>query len=445
MKNFYVRFTISITAVILLLLLGTYCLYRSYYFTGIGSFLVVGTIIWNCFSYTKRIQKDIHFFLNNTQNNDDSIEIKINNYGQPFQLFFQTYKNIIESRSSLSEENHHLQQLLLTILDKTSAGIIVIPKPIETHTKIRYINRSAQNLLNIPPLNSWQRITDLVPSLKTSITEIENGGKIFLTISEDKQFSIEGQLIISNNQSLLLLTLQDIKSEMDSKETDSWNKLIQVMTHEILNSLTPINTMSFVLEGLAKQEELNEEDKEDLQIASRTISNRSKGLMQFVQDYRKVAELPIPQKIKIRILPFLENILHLFQKELQQNNIQFELSCPDDQDVFWADQNQIEQAIVNLLANAIHAVNMQTQPQIHLKVQHQMDALQILVSDNGKGITAEQQTQIFVPFYTTRNEGSGIGLSVVRNIMRMHNGTVNVQSQGENQGSTFILNFPYKY
>ncbi|WP_447639888.1 MULTISPECIES: sensor histidine kinase [Chitinophagaceae] len=445
MKNFYIRTTVSIVAIILLLLLGIFCLYKAYYFTGIGSFFLAALALWRCIHFTNQIKRDIQFFLNNTRTKDDAIEIKINNYGPPFQLFFQAYQSIVHNQKQLAEENFNLQQLLLTILDKTSAGFIVVPLERTQETKILYINRAAQNLLGIPRLSNWERVLELVPELQLSTQRIADGGKTFVSISENRQVSMESQIILSDNKSLLLLTLQDIKSEMDVKETDSWNKLIHVMTHEILNSLTPINTMSFILEGLAKQERIDAEDKEDLKTASATIANRSKGLMQFVRDYRKVAELPIPAKSKILVKPFLQNIVHLFHKELEQKNIQFQFTCMDEHEVFWVDKNQIEQAVINLLSNAIHAVKNQSSPLIQLKVQHYMDSLQIVVSDNGKGITAEEQAQIFVPFFTTRSEGSGIGLSVVRNIMRMHKGTVTAQSTGENKGSIFILNFPYKY
>lgn len=445
MKNFYARIVVSIITIILFLLTGIFCLYKAYYFTGIGCFSLVALVFWNCFHYANQIKRDVQFFLNNAQTKDDTVEIKINHYGPPFQLFFEAYQSIADNQKHLTEENFNLQQLLQTILDKTSAGFIVVPMETTADTKVLYINRSAQALLNIPQLSSWERILELVPELRINIQKTNGGGKTFLNLSENRQISMESQIILSNQQSLLLLTLQNIKSEMDVKETDSWNKLIQVMTHEILNSLTPINTMSFILEGLAKQEHIDDEDKEDLKTASATITNRSKGLMQFVQDYRKVAELPVPTKTKILVQPFLQGITHLFHQEFERNHIQFQLVCVDENIAFWADRHQIEQAIINLLSNAIHAVKQQATPTIQLKVQHYMDFLQIVISDNGKGITAEEQAQIFIPFYTTRNDGSGIGLSVVRNIMRMHNGSVTAYSPGENQGSIFSLNFPYKY
>jgi two-component system, NtrC family, nitrogen regulation sensor histidine kinase NtrY len=445
MKNFYARISLSIFSISTLLILSIICLNKSYYLTAISLIIIAILVIWNIFIFNKRIEKDIQLFLQNAKSKDDSLQIATNNYGKPFQLFFQTYKTILESQHTTTEENFQLQQLLSTILDKTTTGFIVIRKSQEVYEDILYINNAAQTLLHIPQINNWQRILHKIPALKTALEKILNGGKSFLSLNNGTELSIESQPILSNNQPLLLLTIQDIQSEMDTKETDSWNKLIQVMTHEILNSLTPINTMSFILENLSKKELLDDEDKEDMLLASSTIQTRTKGLMQFVQDYRKVAALPIPQKNKIKLQPFLENIVHLFRKDVNDLNIQLDIICEEDAIVIWADQMQIEQAIVNLISNAFHAVENQINPTIQIECLHSIDAVQILVKDNGRGIILEDQPQIFVPFFTTRKEGSGIGLSVVRNIMRMHGGSITVQSEGENKGSIFTLHFPYKY
>ncbi|PZP45213.1 MAG: hypothetical protein DI598_13610 [Pseudopedobacter saltans] len=444
MKNFYTKITVSIFSISILFSLAIYLFFQKYYLTAIFLISIGIIIIWNLIRYNKRIRKDILYFLQ-SRKNDDGIEIATNNYGMPFQLFFQTYNSIINNQKSLSEENYQLHQLLTTILNKTTTGFIVIPKTIEDNTDVLYINESAQNLLSIPQTTNWSRITAKIPQLKETLYHLSDGGKSFFSNTEGNEISIESQLIISNNQPLTLLTLQNIKTEMDTKETDSWNKLIQVMTHEILNSLTPIQTMSFILENLSKQDNLNEEEKEDMRIASATIVSRSKGLMQFVQDYRKVAALPIPQKSKIQLKFFIENIVQLFNEQIQLTNIKLDVLSDDIGVVIWADPTQIEQVLINLITNAMHAVSAQDKPHISIQTIQQMTSTQIIVKDNGKGISAEEMPQIFVPFFTTRQDGSGIGLSVVRNIMRMHNGTVTVQSSGVNQGSTFVLNFPYKY
>ncbi|MFO7830103.1 MAG: ATP-binding protein, partial [Bacteroidales bacterium] len=245
-----------------------------------------------------------------------------------------------------------------------------------------------------------------------------------------------------------LITFNDIKEEMEIKEVQSWQKLLRTLSHEIMNSVTPISSLSETSllqiqheSGKLKDlSEINRKSLEKVQKALNTIEKRSSNLYHFVDDFRKLAKIPIPQKSKILVKDLVETVVQLMKPELTKSNITFRSSIyPNDLEIY-ADVSQIEQVLINLVLNAKDAVQKTKNPEIQINSKKSGDKISIEVVDNGDGIPNEQMDKIFIPFFTTKEKGSGIGLSLSRQIMQLHGGNIIVKSEPE-KGTFFTLCF----
>jgi signal transduction histidine kinase len=248
---------------------------------------------------------------------------------------------------------------------------------------------------------------------------------------------------------LKLVSFQDITNELDKKELDSWKRLIRVLTHEIMNSISPITSLATVISGYFKKRDDETPvplDKIDHQIITKTLSGLNtieetgKGLLDFVDKYRSLTSLPKPNLSKFTIDSLFRKCKILMESDIP-NNLKISASVYPEDISIEADYGQVEQILINLIKNAIEAISDKKNGTIHLKAMYSDDDILIQVEDNGTGISGDIIEDIFVPFYTTKENGSGIGLSLSKQIMQNHDGTISVNSAID-KGSIFTLKFP---
>ena len=245
-----------------------------------------------------------------------------------------------------------------------------------------------------------------------------------------------------------LISLQDIQSELEEKEMEAWQKLIRVLTHEIMNSITPISSLAKTVDELLLHQSKNEnkhlDDQEfiDIRDAVNTIQKRSEGLIHFVEAYRKLTRIPKPDLKQVDLKETIHQIKRLMEREFMDQNIQVHLEdSPASLNIF-ADPEQIEQVLINLIKNSIDALMKKKEKHIWIKtILDEQGRKVIEIKDNGSGIAPEAREHIFVPFYTTKKTGSGIGLSLCRQIMRQHLGSITAFSEPK-ESTTFRLLFP---
>lgn len=238
-----------------------------------------------------------------------------------------------------------------------------------------------------------------------------------------------------------LISLQNIHSELEEKEMEAWQKLIRVLTHEIMNSVTPISSLAGTVNKLLNDPGKLDDEISDIKNAVKTIQKRSEGLIHFVENYRNLTKIPKPNFETFRVSVLTDRIYNLMKNEFAGNNIKFNTSIVPDNLTLSADSELIEQVIINLLLNAKFAIKNQQNPEISIRSYTDAGSKVIIrVEDNGPGISKEIQDKIFIPFYTTKKDGSGIGLSLSRQIMRSHFGSITVVSK-EGEGTAFILRF----
>lgn len=293
-------------------------------------------------------------------------------------------------------------------------------------------------------LNFTETIDDLAtyhPELPARLRTLHPGELSILQVRRKDEYS---QLILSAisfvvlGKPLTVVSMKNIRSVLENKETEAWQKLIRVLTHEIMNSMTPIVSLSELLRNKCMDEPgVDTEDREEINQAVETIFRRSSGLVRFVESYRKVTGIPMPIPEIIPVNHFLDNISLLFKD--QKDKIKIVPATAHLQVI--ADKGLIEQVLINLVKNALDATRHCLRPQIELSAGiNEEGKTFIRVSDNGTGIPVEVQERIFIPFFTTKPSGSGIGLSISRQIMHMHKGDLSVLSEN-GQGSRFFVTF----
>jgi len=313
-----------------------------------------------------------------------------------------------------------------------------------------FVNPTAKRLLNTPQLNhlnQLKRVDEKLFNLLSTLEPFER--KLFQLTNEreTKSLVVKTTTTLLNEERLNLITIQDINSELSEKETDSWMKLIRVLTHEIMNAIAPLSSISDSILNYYKN---NNKEIPFNQITELHIKKTIKGLeiikeqgdslVDFVHSYRDILNLPIPDKRPVNVPQLIDEIKVLTSQEKESKAIVFNIKhLSGDFDIF-ADKKQISQTLINLIKNAIQSLEGKEGPVIEIISGIENGDKFIKVNDNGTGIPVDLLEQIFVPFFTTKSNGSGIGLSLSRQIMQMHSGNLTVNSIPD-KGSSFTLKF----
>ncbi|RZK43138.1 MAG: GHKL domain-containing protein [Pedobacter sp.] len=450
---FYQRFTFRLVSKLLFINLLAILLYyllknTQLWFTiaGVSSILLVSIV--SLYFYINEIRDDIKRFILAVKTRDHTLNFKNKATKGSFPELYESFNEIIHIHKEIQLEQDSMFQLIKTILEQVPVGVIVAKKNKENGlpSDISFFNQAAMNLLNVPAYRYWHRFEEHLPIFAGEISKLKTGGKRFLEVKfQEKlvQLSIEVIPINLYGTDHIIVSFQNIKDEIEQKETEAWNRLIGVISHEILNSITPISSLSDTAnQMIANKSSLSQDDLEDLRPALQTIKRRSEGLLDFVKDYRLIAELPTPKTEVYSVGEVLQHINVLMQPMATSNHIQFKVLQTSSKISLHLDFKLIEQAMINLITNSIYALEGVEKPLIQIAYRLLHNKVYIDVIDNGKGIEKDDLEKIFVPFYTTRKNGSGIGLTITRNIMKMHQGNLEVNSI-PNKETVFSLVFNY--
>lgn len=450
---FYQRFTFRlIFKLIFINLIGLLLAYliinTQLWFTIAGVTCIFLISVFSLYNYINQIREDIKRFINAVKTRDHTLNFRNKSTKGSFPDLYNSFDEIIKTHKDIQLEQDAMFQLIRNILQQVPVGVIVVKEtsnPADT-MEIAFFNEAAAALLNVPAYKYWHRLKQHLPLFTAEIENIRKGGKRFLELKiQDKLIQLSTEVIPLNlyGSNYLIVSFQNIKDEIEQKEIEAWNRLIGVISHEILNSITPISSLSDTVNSMvAGKESLNKEDLDDLRPAIQTIKRRSEGLLGFVKDYRLIAELPTPELDSHSIGGILQHIHVLMQPFAAVKKIKLQVSQTSSKISVNVDLKLVEQALINLVTNSIHALDETMEPLIQIDYRLEQNKLFIDVTDNGKGIEADQIEKIFVPFFTTRKNGSGIGLTITRNIMKMHYGSLEVNSI-PHEKTTFSLVFNY--
>lgn len=367
-----------------------------------------------------------------------------NKLGKSFKDLNVAFNEVLEAfRKARSEKEEHWQYLN-SVVQQVRTGILSF----DADGNIQLINMNARKFLDVQGLKNIHELKEVNYKLHHILTNVEPGKGSLYKGANELHLTIQATELRIRGNDIKLLTLQNIQPELQKQELEAWQNLTRVLRHEIMNSITPISSLTSTLKDilehdLAQKEnhfELKQESADDLREGLSTIENRSKGLIKFIDAYREYTSLPTPKIKTVRLKDLIEKVSMLMRQEMKKHSIDFHHECSSEYLTIQADLEMIEQVLINLLKNAAEAVAGQPNARIELMGRYDGSVVKIEVSDNGMGIIPEAIERIFVPFYTTKKTGSGIGLSLSRQIMQMHNGTLTVESEPEVK-TVFTLRF----
>jgi len=356
------------------------------------------------------------------------------------------FNEINEAFKSISKEKETQYQYLQKIMEMVNTGILSY----DTETlDVQWINESLKQMLQIPYLKSILSLKARNRELFNDIISLKPGeSKIstFHTGLETTKVLLSSTAFQTGERKFTLIGFQNINKAINETESEAWRKLLRVMTHEIMNSVAPISSLADTLQHrLQESQESNQLDNKstlaDVEIGIHTIKKRSESLLKFAETYRSLNRITLPELKQFFVCDLFENIYNLMEPTMKQKGIEMEILLKDPGLQLVADISLIEQVLINLVVNAIEAVKDNEAKQIALSGEAANHAIFIRISDNGTGMTPDVLDRVFVPFFTTKKNGTGIGLSLSRQIMQAHHGTIQVASE-ENKGTVFTLRFP---
>jgi len=382
----------------------------------------------------KKFNSNVLFLLNALDNGDYSFhfsEAKLSRREKELNVMLNRIKEILVSARKEVIEN---EKFLSLIIESVSTGIIIMDEKGHVQT----VNQSALNLMGLPVfthINQLNNINETFPELFRNLRVGENPRIEVSNEREEMQVSLSLSEIVIKRGRMKVITLNNIGNELEAKEMESWIRLIRVMTHEIMNSIAPITSLSETLLTLHNTPE-NDSSEEDLRLntieAFQTIHSTAKGLLSFVDSYRKFTAIPKPNIRSFEVKPLIDKILHLEEKCIKGKDIQVEVFETSEHTKWLADEKLITQVLVNLVKNAVEAITDTETKKIRISINHHADGkVQIEVSNTGNPIAKEVLPHIFIPFFTTKDYGTGIGLSISRYIMRLHGGKLTHATSAE--------------
>lgn len=299
--------------------------------------------------------------------------------------------------------------------------------------EIILMNQALQKLLHKSYLVKIQGLAKVHPELFETVQKLHPGQRELLKVNIQNKLlhlSIQCVEIVLRKAPYRLISFQNIQNELEEQELISWQKLIRILTHEIMNSVAPISSLSNTLQQvLMGKDSLDSTDLEKLRKSIEVIKRRSEGLLGFTETYRSLTRIPLPKFEKLEANTLIDQVFTLFEVEINQKQIEVHKNEHAASLPFIGDPHLLEQVLINILKNAIEALEDTENP--HIKVSafvNQDQKTCILISDNGPGIPPDKLDQVFIPFFTTKEQGSGIGLSLSRQILRMHKGSLEIHS-----------------
>ncbi len=444
-SNFYFQVILRVLLITLSAIVLAFFFEREFYIIASIFFLIICFQVVFFVRYVNQINTKIAYFFNAIENEDFNLHI-------PEEKNLKSFKHL---HHSLNKINKLIQEIYLKkqaqelfyqeILKQVNIGIITFNE--DGH--ISFSNSTAERLLNYSPLNHIKQLVQVDKKLYEFISNLETSSQRLFELTNEReriQLSVKSTILQTTERKLYLVVIQDIYKELEEKETDSWIKLIRVLTHEIMNSIAPISSISESIlkyykndSNIVSIDQLNAKHIESTVKGLEVIGDQVGNLTSFVDSYRTLLSIPEPNKEIVYIKLLFDNLLLLINPK--KTAIQIEITVTPENLSFFIDKKQMIQVLLNLSKNAIQSVKNKKNGVIKIIAGiEDHDKKFIKVTDNGPGIESEILDKIFVPFFTTKNNGTGIGLSISKQILRLHDGTIKVKSI-PNKETSFTLYF----
>jgi two-component system, NtrC family, nitrogen regulation sensor histidine kinase NtrY len=443
-------FCITRVCLLTLTILGAFFCYQNTTIIAATMLLVVLVIyqIYSLIHYIETTNRDLSRFLTSIKYNDFSQSFSYKKMGTSFRELYKAFNEVMEQFQQARREKEEQFRYLQTVVQNIGVGIIVF----RMDGQVDLINNTAKRLLRLNQLKKLDQLSKVHRDLAHKFLSLKPGQRTLFKFRDQddlSQLALYAADFMQHQQKFRLISLQNIQSELEEKEMEAWQTLIRVLTHEIMNSVTPISSLASTARSLLTKYQPQQRDNlaekqeiiEDVQSAVQTIEKRSQGLLTFVENYRQLTKIPKPDFQIFLIQDLFTRIQKLMQPQFDINQVTFSQSITPTSLELTADPSLVEQILINLLKNSIEA--LENFPQATIRMQAFLDdrgRIVIEVIDNGPGMEENVLENIFIPFFTTKKQGSGIGLSLSRQIMRLHGGSINARST-PNVETVFGLRF----
>lgn len=393
---------------------------KNYWFSFTFVLIVSVILIVEMIQFSKNNLSKNQRIIDALLHNDFSLNINQNQYKKDISILKLYYKVKNEHTSNSSKEilYHHL-------LNAVPFGFLILKKE-ENDRKIIFMNSHFQQMFSVPKSSSWNYLKKLIPQFCETLEnkqfdDLKTTIDIQINNEERQTYLIQNTKTQITNEEYDIIYLDSIQRVIDSTEKEAWMNIMKVIAHEIINSLTPIYSLANTTKTYFENEELDKHDYEDIRLSLDTIMNRSQHLQTFVEQYRELTMLPNPVKSIQNLKSILHGIEQSYSTEFQQKKISFRNLISENVEVN-IDRILFEQVLINLIKNAIYSVENTEHKSIEISCKQTENRLQIMIQDSGQLIDEEIVSKIFLPFYTTRKDGAGIGLTLSKNIIEAHKG-----------------------
>lgn len=403
----------------------------------VSSLLLCACLYWLQKAYQRHVRK-VLFLLAAIENNDTTVHFSETEDTADARLVNHALNKVAYILNHVKHETAQQEKYYELILECVNTGILVLNGKGAVYQK----NNEALRLLGLNVLTHISQLNRIDPHLASTLANCQSGEKLQIPFNNERgnvNLSVRVSGITVSQEPLRILALNDINNELDEKEIDSWIRLTRVLTHEIMNAVTPITSLSDTLLRLTEEPASKEEMRNGLQ----TISSTGKGLLSFVESYRKFTHIPVPVPSLFYVKGFIERMVELARHQYPDARIDFHTQTTPDDLILYADENLTAQVVTNLLKNAIQAIEADTESEQEKRIDiraycNEQEAVLIEVSNSGPRIPDDIAEHIFIPFFTTKEEGSGVGLSISRQIMRLSGGSISLLPGKQ---TTFVLTF----
>lgn len=438
MKNwkFHNALFVRVLFLMILFLFCLFLIYKMFYYNAILVAFFVFLMLIETYFYVKNQLQFYDRTLLSILQNDFSTNFTEENKKDNFKSLYLLYETLkVQQQEQVSKE-----LIYQSLLNNIDTAALILEKENEDWN-IFLMNDCFSDLFKVPKISHWKYLKNYLPSLcyeieKTEFSELKSAISIKIEEQDLQTFILQTSRTQTYNKEYFIILLDSIQRVIEKKEKEAWINLMKIISHELMNSLTPIRALSQNLLEIVDQENLGEDDFEDIKSSISTIINRSDHLQVFVENYRKLAMLPTPTKQMTPINSLFEDCLRIMSPILKAENIELISDIHSSHSIL-IDKNQMEQVIINLLTNSIYALKEKDEKKMYLSSYTENSRFFIIISDNGRGIDPEIQDKVFLPFFTTRKDGAGIGLTLSKNIIEAHGGYLSYQTDKDK--TSFVI------